>query len=93
MSPNSTIAEGYEAVSLVLRDDKSYLGRIVSEDNHEVTLLTLTGDSMKLEKNNIKSRTTAKTSSMPSFANLLSIEEAADLVEFLINLKGSRNLR
>ena len=48
---------------------------------------------MKLEKNQIKSRTTAKTSSMPSFANLLSIEEAADLVEFLINLKGSRNLR
>ena len=90
VSPSRTIAAGYETTILTSKNGMIFYGTLVSEDSYEVTLAAPDGESVTVRKEDLKFRRQSRLSMMPSMANLLTIEEARDLVEYLNSLKGIR---
>ena len=90
VSPSKKIAAGYETTILTSKNGMIFSGTLVSEDSYEVTLAAPDGESVTVRKEDLKSRRQSRLSMMPSMANLLTIEEARDLVEYLSSLKGIR---
>jgi len=90
VSPSKKIVEGYKTTILTLKNGMILSGTLVSEDSYEVTLATPDGESITVRKEDLKSLRQSTLSMMPSMANLLTIEEARDLVEYLSSLKGIR---
>ena len=90
VSPSKKIVEGYETTILTPKNGMILSGTLVFEDSYEVTLATLDGESITVRKEDLKSLRQSTLSMMPSMANLLTIEEARDLVEYLSSLKGIR---
>ena len=60
----------------------------MNEDTFSVQLVTDTGELATVVKADIKTMNTATTSPMPSVAKTLSTDEVADLVAYLLSLRG-----
>jgi len=63
-------------------------GRRLNEDTFSVQLVDETGRLVTVEKRDVKSFEAAMTSPMPSVAKTLSADEVADLVAYLLSLRG-----
>ena len=75
-------------VRIVTRDGRTIQGRRINEDTFTVQLMDREERLVSLEKENIRDYEIGQTSDMPSFAGKLSTDEIADLVAYLISLKG-----
>ncbi|MDQ8187057.1 PVC-type heme-binding CxxCH protein [Pelagicoccus sp. SDUM812002] len=83
VAPNATIAEGFDNVILSLQDGTSVAGIVENENDDEVTLKLVSGETKTYPQNQIEKRD-AMPSSMPAiFAPLLSQTDMRDLVEYL----------
>ena len=65
-------------------------GRRVNEDTFSVQLVDDTGRLVTVEKKDIKTFEAGKTSPMPSVAKSLTPDEVADLVAYLLSLRGAQ---
>lgn len=65
-------------------------GRRLNEDTFSVQLVDESGRLITIEKRDVKSFAAAATSPMPSVATTLSADEVADLVAYLLSLRGPR---
>ncbi|MDP7674744.1 MAG: c-type cytochrome [Dehalococcoidia bacterium] len=91
VSPSAKIVAGYETILLSPTNGPTISGILVSEDRYQVVLVTsANGESITLRQDEIKSRRRSHLSIMPPMANLLTIEEAGDLVAYLASL-GKKN--
>ena len=86
VDPSAKIAKGYETVTLVLNDGRTFGGIIKQEDANQVILEQPDGKLVTLKPNDIDERTSPK-SAMPEMNRALSPRELRDLVEFLTTLK------
>ncbi|MCC6991556.1 MAG: hypothetical protein IT181_21325, partial [Acidobacteria bacterium] len=75
-------------VTIVTSAGKTVRGRRTNEDTFSVQLVGDAGELVTVVKAEIKSMDAGKTSPMPSVANVLSTDEVADLVAYLLNLRG-----
>lgn len=83
VDPGASIAEGYQTTLVLTEDEDFYSGILLSEDANEIALSNMTGGSDVIPKAAIVDRRTSDVSSMPTAANLLSVEEVADLLQYL----------
>lgn len=75
-------------VRAVTKDGKVVSGRRLNEDTYSVQLIDEQERLVSLSKDELREYTVAKTASMPAYKNTLSATEVADLVAYLLSLKG-----
>jgi putative heme-binding domain-containing protein len=73
---------------VVTRDGRTIRGRRLNEDTFTVQLTDQDGRLMSLLKSDIREYELGTISAMPSFAGKLSDDELADLLAYLISLRG-----
>jgi len=75
-------------VRIVTRDGRTIQGRRLNEDTATVQLIDREGRLVSLLKGDIREFELGTTSGMPSFAGRLSDGEVADLLAYLVSLRG-----
>lgn len=88
LEPNAVITEGFNAHA-VETADAEYSGMLLEETGVVLALALGNGQRVSIEKRNIKQHTTLKTSAMPSFAEVLSPQQVADITAFLLAQKNT----
>lgn len=88
VAPNETILPQHSSVRAVARDGTTVTGRRLNEDTHTLQLLDSQERLISLSKAELREYVTLKTSPMPSFESKFSTQELADLISYLISLKG-----
>jgi cytochrome c oxidase cbb3-type subunit III len=75
-------------VRIVTKDGKTITGRRLNEDTYTIQLIDAQEHLLSLLKSDVREYTILKTSSMPSYKDQLNSQELADLVAYLVTLKG-----
>ena len=73
---------------MTTRDGRKIRGVRKNEDTFSVQLVNDAGELVTVVKTDIKSMEAGKTSPMPSVAKVLSTDEVADLVAYLLSMRG-----
>jgi len=74
----------------VTRDGRTIRGRRLNEDTYTVQLIDDQERLVSLVKADLREYELAKSSPMPSVAGKMTADEQADLVAYLLSLKGPR---
>lgn len=88
VEPNNAMLPINRTVRIVTADGRTIRGRRINEDTFTIQLIDQQERLVSLEKSNIREYELGKTSDMPSFAGKLTEAEIADLVAYLVSLKG-----
>ena len=89
--PSAGISHNYESWTLVLHDGTTQTGIIISEDSEKLSLKGNDAIVRSFPLKDIDERTKQKISLMPAdLAKQLSVEEMADVVEYLATLKKAK---
>ncbi len=86
ITPSADFAEGYEVVSITLKNDEIVAGILIEETADQIVLKTGKEKTHEIEIHEIKERQTIP-SAMPPVGNILTAREIRDLVAFLSSLK------
>ena len=78
------------SVRAVTKDGNVITGRRLNEDTYTIQLIDQQEHLISLVKADLREYTVIKTSGMPSYKDTLSSKDVADLVAYLLSLKGSR---
>jgi putative heme-binding domain-containing protein len=90
VDPTANMQPINRPVRAVLADGTVITGRRLNEDLVTVQLITPEGRLVSLVKPELREWGVATTSTMPSYTDTLTPEERADLLAFLVSLKGTR---
>ena len=88
VDPSSRMMPINRPVRIVTKDGKTFTGRRLNEDTFTVQLIDDQERLLSLTKADLREYTILKTSSMPSYKDKLSAQEMADLLAYLVSLKG-----
>lgn len=86
--PSKMILDGYQQTIVVAKDGRDFRGVVRGETEEELTLVDTEGAKTTIKKADVKTRKLSAVSLMPeSLANGLSLQEFADLIDYLQSLK------
>ena len=88
LEPNRAMVPINRPVRIVTRDGRTIRGRRVNEDTATVQLIDDGERLVSLSKSDIREFEVGTDSGMPSFAGKLTDEELADLLAYLLSLRG-----
>ena len=88
LAPNESILPEHRVVRAVTRQGAVITGRRLNEDTHTIQLIDQDEHLRSLDKSELKEYTLLTTSSMPSYQGKFSSAELADIVTYLLSLKG-----
>jgi putative heme-binding domain-containing protein len=88
LDPTSTMRPINRPVRIVTKDGRTINGRRLNEDTYSVQIIDDHEQLMSLMKSDLREFTVLKTSSMPSYKDTLTQQEIADIVSYLVTLKG-----
>jgi putative heme-binding domain-containing protein len=88
LDPNAALLPANRPVRAVLRDGTVVTGRRLNEDTFTVQLIDSNERLVSLDRAAIREYTVSSEAAMPSYANVFSDDERADLVAYLLSLKG-----
>src|SRR5205823_5046544 len=88
LDPTASMRPINRPVRAVTRDGRVVTGRRLNEDTYTVQLIDDRGSLVSLVKGELREYTVAKSSPMPSSKDTLRREELADLLAYLLSLKG-----
>jgi len=88
LEPAQAILPANRTVRAVTKDGRTIRGRRVNEDTYTIQLIDEQSRLVSLIKADLRSLDLPATSSMPSFQTSLTAEERADVVAYLLSLKG-----
>jgi putative heme-binding domain-containing protein len=88
LDPNAALLPINRPVRVVLRDGTVITGRRLNEDTFTVQLQDSSARLVSLDRADIREVTIGTEAAMPSYATLLTDTERADLVAYLLSLKG-----
>ena len=86
--PTSRMLPINRPVRLVTKDGKTINGRRLNEDTFTIQLIDDQERLLSLTKTDLREYTILKTSAMPSYKDKLNAQEMADLLAYLVTLKG-----
>ena len=76
------------AVTIVTTDGRTIQGRRFNEDTFSVQLIDSHENVQSIDKSNIRRYDISMTSQMPSYRGRLNDAELADLLAYLVSLRG-----
>jgi len=88
LDPTANMLPINRSVRAVTRDGKVITGRRLNEDTFSVQLIDTQEHLVSLAKDDLKEYAVIKTSSMSSYRGTFSAQELADVVAYLLTLKG-----
>jgi putative heme-binding domain-containing protein len=88
LDPTSAMRPINRPVKIVTKDGRTINGRRLNEDTYSVQVIDDHEQLMSLMKSDLREFTVLKTSAMPSFKDKLTQQEIADIVSYLVSLKG-----
>ena len=88
LDPNRSMQPVNRSVRAVTRDGKVVTGRRLNEDTYTVQLIDEGERLMSLMKDDLREYTVVQTSSMPAYKDTLTPSDVADLLAYLLSLKG-----
>jgi putative heme-binding domain-containing protein len=88
VDPTSAMLPINRPVRVVTKDGRTIRGRRLNEDTYTVQLIDDQERLVSLDKANLREYEIGKSSPMPSAAKTLSADEIADLVAYLLTMKG-----
>jgi putative heme-binding domain-containing protein len=90
VDPTSQMMPINRPVRVVTRDGTIINGRRLNEDTYRLQIIDDRERLLSLEKADLREYTISKTSPMPSYRGTLSDEELADVLAYLVSLKGEQ---
>jgi len=88
LDPAAGILPANRSVRAVTRDGRTVRGRRLNEDAYTIQLIDDQARLVSLSKPELRSLDVISTSSMPSYETTLTADERADLIAYLLSLKG-----
>ncbi len=88
INPNKEVLAENRYVRVVKRDGTTITGRILNEDTFSLQLMDSNEKLVSVQKADLSKYEFLKSSAMPSYRDKLSGTELADLVGYLVSLKG-----
>lgn len=85
--PNARFAEGWENVTISLKDGRSFAGKVVKENDSAIIVNNTEDGDVTINKSDIATRNRALSGMPEEFRQILSKQELRDLVEFLASQK------
>jgi putative heme-binding domain-containing protein len=86
--PTATMRPLDRPVHIVLKNGKTIDGRRLNEDTYSVQLIDSQERLLSIMKSDVKDLAISRVSPMPSYKDKLAPQELADLVSYLVTLKG-----
>jgi putative heme-binding domain-containing protein len=90
LDPNGAMLPENRSVRATTRNGKVISGRRLNEDTYSVQLIDDQERLVSLAKADLREYTVIKTSSMPSYKDKFNSQELADMVAYLLSLKGAK---
>ena len=91
LEPGASVLPSHRSFRVVTRDGTAISGRLLNHDAFTVQLLDSNEQLRSFQKSNLREYVFVDSSPMPSYRGRLSAEELADLVSYLVSLKGQVN--
>lgn len=88
LDPSANILPVNRSVRAVTRDGRKVTGRRLNEDTYSVQIMDEGERLMSFDKQSLREYEVIMSSSMPSYKDTLSAQEIADVVAYLLSLKG-----
>jgi putative heme-binding domain-containing protein len=88
LDPAQAMLPANRGVRAVTKDGRTVRGRRINEDTYTIQLIDEQSRLVSLVKSDLRSIELLSSSSMPSFQNTLTAEERADVIAYLLSLKG-----
>jgi putative heme-binding domain-containing protein len=89
LDPNESVLPEHRFVRAVTRQGVVITGRRLNEDTHTIQLIDQEERLHSLSKSDLREYTILTTSTMPSYQGKFNSQELADVVTYLLSLKGS----
>ncbi len=86
--PNAEIRPENRTVRVVMKDGRTLTGRFLNQDSFTLQMIDASDKLVSLDKSQMRESTLLTTSPMPSFKDKLNAQELADVVTYLVSLKG-----
>jgi putative heme-binding domain-containing protein len=90
VDPSADINYDYRFVRVVTKAGDVITGRLLNQSSFSVQLLDAKEKLRSFDKNDLKEFTIKATSEMPSYRGVLDAQELADVVTYLVTLRGRR---
>ena len=91
LDPGKEILATNRTYRVVLKDGSAVTGRLLNLDSFTVQMLDSKEQLRSFEKSNLRDYGVVDTSPMPSYKGKLNAQELADVVSYLVSLKGKVN--
>jgi putative heme-binding domain-containing protein len=88
VDPAQALLPANRPVRAVTRDGRTIRGRRLNEDAYTIQLIDEQSKLVSLVKADLRSFELVATTSMPSYQNTLTADERADVIAYLLSLKG-----
>jgi putative heme-binding domain-containing protein len=88
LDPDAEVARANRFVRVVTKDGTTLTGRLLNHDNFSVQFIEPSGKLRAFQKADLREFTLITKSQMPSYKGKLEAQEVADLVNYLMSLKG-----
>ncbi len=88
LDPDLVIAPRSRFIRLVTHDGTVTTGRLLNQDTYSVQLIDSKEQLRSIDRVNLREMTFIEKSAMPSYRDKLSTQEIADLVSYLVSLRG-----
>jgi putative heme-binding domain-containing protein len=88
LDPSASMLPQNRSIRAVTKDGQSITGRRLNEDFYTVQLIDVHEQLVSLDKSQLREYQVLTASPMPSFKGKLSGQEIADLIGYLLTLKG-----
>ena len=92
LDPDAEIALANRSVRVVTKDGTVITGRLLNQDNFSVQFIDTQSKLRAFMKTDLREFAVLTKSPMPSYKDKLNAQEVADLVSYLISLKGTSKL-
>ncbi|HJR69863.1 MAG TPA: c-type cytochrome [Gammaproteobacteria bacterium] len=88
LTPNESLLPIHRPVRVVMRDGRTLTGRRLNEDTYTVQLIDDGENLHSLAKAELRELSVTDAPRMPSYAEVLTADELADVIAYLVSLKG-----
>jgi cytochrome c oxidase cbb3-type subunit III len=88
LTPQESLLPIHRPVSIVTNDGRRLAGRRLNEDTYTVQIIDEQENVVSLHKADLRELNVDTTGKMPSYADKLTEDELADVIAYLVSLKG-----
>ena len=88
VDPSAEIKADNRTVRVVTRDGATITGRLLNQDTFSLQLLDSNEQLMSIDKSTVREYELLRNSPMPSYRETLNASELADILAYLVTLKG-----